>query len=461
MSLGMKTMKIMKIPLLAVCLLGAVWLGPAAPAGLGRDPVIFEVEADTPVVLTGKRQTVTVRALVRARGGTAARRPPLAVALVLDKSGSMSSDGKMENAKLGALEALERLDGRDVATVVVYDSEASVEAPARPASGKPAKDVFARAISRIRPGGATALYDGVRLGAAQVQPFVKDGYAPRIILLSDGIANVGPSSAQELAACGRALAKQEMTITTIGLGLDYNEDLMTALAAESGGNAYFVKNARTLSDVFAQDIEDAASLTARKVRITITCGNGARVLGAVGRKPDRKDGTMAEVTIGNLYGSEKYALFEIELPEAIEGKPVADLRLEYLDPETGTGEARTASLSLTPAKDAREVEKNRRPEIAVQKAAALNAEIREEAVRLVDEGRADDAVQMLRGRAETLRLMEPAAPARKDVEEEADSFESLAASLSEKKSMNSEQRKTVLNDAYMQKNQQTPVKRRK
>ncbi|MDR3265346.1 MAG: VWA domain-containing protein, partial [Synergistaceae bacterium] len=139
----------------AVCLFEPE--GRASEAG--SDPVIFEVEADMPVVQVQKRQRVVVRALVRPDGVAKRRRVPLAVALVLDRSGSMSSDGKMENAKAGVMEALEMLDARDVATVVVYDSEASVAVPARSASDTRA---FARAVSRIHPGGATALYDGVR-----------------------------------------------------------------------------------------------------------------------------------------------------------------------------------------------------------------------------------------------------------------------------------------------------------
>ena len=183
--------------------LGASRANAAASESESLGPVVFEVTEDTPVVQAGKRQKVIVRALVRPDGAKR-KRFPLAVALVLDKSGSMSSDGKMDNAKLGAMKALERLNAGDLATVIVYDEEASVKVSARSVSDE---RVFSKAISRIRPGGSTALYDGVRLGADQLRPFVKDGYVPRVILLSDGIANVGPSSTRELAALGRALAE--------------------------------------------------------------------------------------------------------------------------------------------------------------------------------------------------------------------------------------------------------------
>ncbi|MDR2527666.1 MAG: VWA domain-containing protein [Synergistaceae bacterium] len=438
--------KIFLLAALSACLMSAY----SAEA----ESVAFEVDADTPVVLANSRQTITVRALVRpeSRGR---RRVPLAVALVLDKSGSMASGGKMENAKSGALEALYRLDGQDVATVVVYDSRARVAVPARSAADKS----LSRSISLLQPGGNTALYDGVKLGAEQLRPFVGEGYIPRIILLSDGLANVGPSSARELANFGRVLARREMTVTTIGLGLDYDEDLMTALAAESGGNAYFAKHAGALSDIFARDMDDATMLTARKVRVMLTCQEGARATGSVGRGALREDRTSVEVSIDNLYGEEKYALFEVEIPETFKETVVATVKLEYLDPSTGRVETREAPLRLTFTKDAREVEKNRHPQIAAQKAFALNAEIREEAVRLVDEGQADKASKLLSGRAEAMKSMSPAAPApmQAEFENEAKDFETLAESLSMNNSMTSESRKGVLNKAFIQKNQQTSV----
>ena len=442
--------KIFLLATMGACLIGAY------PAEAGT--VAFEVEADTPVVLTDKRQVVTVRALVRPEGaGRVRRRFPLAVALVLDKSGSMAFDRKMENAKRGALEALRRLDGHDVATVVAYDSEARVAVPAKTATDKS----LARAISRLQPGGNTALYDGVKLGAEQLRPFVRDGYVPRVILLSDGLANVGPSSAQELANFGRLLARREMTVTTIGLGLDYDEDLMTALAEESGGNAYFAKHSDFLSDIFAQDLDDATTLTARKVRVTLTCVEGARAVGSVGRRALREDVTSVEVSIDNLYGEEKYALFEVEIPETFRGTTAATVRLEYLDPGTGQLETQEAPLRLSFTEDTRDVDKNRHSEIAAQKALALNAEIREEVVRLADEGQTDKAAQVLQERTRSLRGMKSAAPApmQAEFESEAKEFEALAESLSTNDSMTSESRKDTLNKAFMQKNQQTSVGR--
>jgi Ca-activated chloride channel family protein len=334
------------------------------------------------------------------------------------------------------------------------------------------KSVFSKAISRITAGGSTALYDGVRVGANQLWAFAEDGYVPRVILLSDGMANVGPSSARELAALGRALSERGMTVTTIGLGLDYDEDLMTALAAESGGNAYFARHAKALPEIFARDMEDAVALTARKVRVTLECGNGIRPVRSIGRskKDDTAENLLSdkasiEVSIDNLYGAEKYALFEIEITDAKafdSGAALPDAataKLEYLDPVTDSVVVQEMPLRLTFTKDGKEVEKNRRADIVAQTELARNAEIREEVVRLADEGRAREAVEILQERKAALKDLAPslaaAAPeAPRQFSADAAEFEAIADEL-ENQEFSTETRKKTLNKAYTQKNQQS------
>jgi Ca-activated chloride channel family protein len=250
-----------------------------------------------------------------------------------------------------------------------------------------------------------------------------------------------------------------MTITTIGLGLDYNEDLMTALAAESGGNAYFARRAESLSEIFARDMMDATTLTARKVRVTLKCASGVGPVGTIGRSASKKDGTSIEVSIDNLYGEEKYALFEIKIP-ATEKASVLDaatLKLEYLDPTTESMVVLEASLKLTLVTEAGEVEKNRRYDVISQAEIARNAEIREEAVRLADEGRSDEAAKILRARASVSRAQMAPSPAamKPEIENDARELEALSEVLLEEKSMSSEIRKDVINQSYRQKNQQS------
>jgi Ca-activated chloride channel family protein len=379
----------------------------------------------------------------------------MAVALVLDKSGSMASDRKMEFAKRGALEAFEFLDGRDIATLVVYDHEAAVLARPKSAADR---GYFSKIVSGVSPGGSTALYDGVRVGAEQLESFIKEGYTPRIVLLSDGLANIGPSSTRELAKLGRVLSGRDMTITTIGLGLDYNEDLMTALASESGGNSYFARTGDTLPDIFARDMQDATALSAKRVKITLTCQGETIPVRVIGRAGEL-GGKSLSVQIDNLYGAEKYALFEIEAPAGKDGASLtaATVKLEFVDAVTGKTFTREAPLKLSFTKNADLAAKNRRADIASQAEIARNAEIREEVVRLADEGRVEEASSLLKRRGKYLMEMAPAAApeSERKISEDAEEFESMAADMDSSGSMSNEQRKNAVNRAYAEKNQQT------
>ncbi|NLA91552.1 MAG: VWA domain-containing protein [Synergistaceae bacterium] len=441
-----------------VVLVGAALF--AAEASAEGERLVFRADGEYSVLAanSGPRKLV-VRALV-SPSGRARERAPLAVALVLDKSGSMMSDGKMENAKKGALEALRMLDPRDVAAIVVYDDNVSVPVSARPVGAGPEDPVFYRAISQIRAGGMTALYAGTAAGADQLRPFIGEGYIPRVVMLSDGMANVGPSSVEELAALGRRLSfRDDITVTTIGLGLDYNEDLMTVLAAESGGNAYFARHAGMLPEIFARDLGDAVSVTARRVRVKLRWGKGVRPLGIVGRRGETIGDSM-EVSIGNLYGGEKYALFEIEIPEGAGGDLLraAELEVEYLDAASGAPVKKTASLDVAFTEDREAAESSRRADISSQIELTRNAEVREAAIQLADSGKVKEAAALMLERARQLQAAAPGAgEAAPVLSKEAEYFQEYAEDLESAGSLSNTVRKQVMNDAYMQKTQQAPV----
>jgi Ca-activated chloride channel family protein len=155
----------------------------------------------------------------------AEERAPVNVALVLDKSGSMSGE-KIEHAKTAALAALDRLNSNDIVSVVVFDTTVSVVVPATKLTDRAA---VRRAIAGIEANGTTALFAGVSKGAEEVRKFLGLERVNRIILLSDGQANVGPSSPSELGELGHSLRKEGISVTTLGLGMDYSEDLMAQL----------------------------------------------------------------------------------------------------------------------------------------------------------------------------------------------------------------------------------------
>ncbi len=183
------------------------------PAGAVR----LSVEPDRSVYQAGERQNGVVRITITApEPGEQAKnkRTPVNLAVVLDRSGSMSGD-KIEKARDAATTALNMLSEGDIFSLVVYDDKVSTLVPAVFVDDK---EGIAEKIRGIEPGGSTALFAGVSSGAAEVRKNLGGRYVNRIILLSDGLANVGPGSPEELGRLGASLVKEGISVSTVGIG---------------------------------------------------------------------------------------------------------------------------------------------------------------------------------------------------------------------------------------------------
>jgi Ca-activated chloride channel family protein len=419
-----------------------------------EDRVSVYSELDKPVVLAGRDERVVIK--VGLKGLTVPVMPgrlPLNLAIVLDKSGSMRHQDKMENAKLGAIEIIERLSEDDIISLVVYSDRPQVIVPAQRVRDKYA---LIEIVSNVYAGGSTALYGGVACGADQVRRNMSWEYINRIILLSDGLANVGPSSTDALANLGGRLEGEGITVTTIGVGLDYNEDLMTALAAQSGGNAYFASNSRELPTIFAEEIGEAMTLTARDIRIRIDCPDGVRPVGVIGRDGEVSGRTMS-VKVGKLYGkNEKYALFEVEVAgdESLEELEVAEVNVEYDDPYTNETRNETQSLRVCFDRDEKVVLDEENIEVTKQALLTRASEAKREAVALADRGDHKGAAAVLKMNA--LELEKAAGRCDNDVEllEEAKECDEISVDVEANEGLTRYQRKRVVNDAFTQSTQQ-------
>ena len=411
-------------------------------------------DVDRPYVLAQRGQRVVVKVgLSGLEWDTHLKRQPLNVAIVLDRSGSMGSGNKMENAKRGAIEVVERLSRDDIVSVVVYSSGPAVIIPAQRVKDK---DALIEMISSIHSGGSTALYGGVTVGASEIRKHMSWKYDNRIVLLSDGLANVGPQSTEELAYLGRSLGSEGITVTTIGVGIDYNEDLMTALADRSGGNAYFASTSGELPRIFAEEIGEAMTLAAHDVRVRVYCRDRVRPVSIIGRDGDIDETTMS-VTIGKLYGkSDKYALFEVEVPEEASGRDleIAEVFLEYTDPATNEKRTARQNVSIAYTEDSRAVDENENKAIIKEAALTQASEAKREAVRLADRGDAKAAAGVIAASALALEKVAAECDNDKELIEEAKNCGAISADISANSGLTKYQRKKVVNQAYTQTTQQ-------
>ncbi len=418
----------------------------AAPAR-----VECRVETDRAILPAGGPQNVVLKVTLDAPNAPAeAHRPKVNVALVLDQSGSMNGT-KIRMAKEAAIEALSRLGRDDVFSLVVYDTNVKTIIPAQKVRNI---NAIIRTIQQIQAGGSTALFGGVSQGAAEIRKHIEKTYIHRVVLLSDGLANIGPSMPADLGRLGAGLFKENISVTTVGVGTDYNEDLMAQLAQKSDGNTYFVEAGVDLPRIFAAELGDVLNVVAKQVTITITLPDNVEPVDIIGRE-GRIKGNRVELSMNQLYGGqEKYALIEVRLPASKAGSTlkVARADVTYQDAYamkdmTSTGVA-TAKFSNDPGK----VSASTNVDVVRDYQLNLNALAQEKAIELSDQGKPKAAAAALRKSA--AKLKEYGGRYQDDqLMEEAQAVETQAETL-ENKGMSKKSRKELRTKSYQMKNQQ-------
>lgn len=376
-------------------------LGLGAPANAAQ--VKLEAELGQSAIVGKKTKTIYLRiGLEGIPLDEGIRRTPVNVAVVIDKSGSMQADGKMQKAREGAAMALGRLSAEDIASVVAYNHEVDVLLPATKLTKQ---GEIQRAIDNLNAGGNTALYAGTEQGLREVLKFADREHVNRVILISDGLANVGPSEPDDVAVLGRKAAERGISITTIGLGLGYNEDLMSKLAFSSDGNHAFVANAGDLVDIFNKEFGDVLSVVAQELIIEIECRQGFKPIRVLGREAEISNGRIT-ARLNQLYGrQQKYLVVELEVPSDVAAGDldVADVKVRYSS-AVGAKEEEVSSrvaVKVTDRDDEAEASLNKR--VMTDVTTQIATEKNEEAVKLRDAGDAEGAVKILKSNSEYLR----------------------------------------------------------
>ncbi len=356
--------------------------------------VNLKVETDKSTLMAEQKNTAYLRVgLTGFPIEQKQERSPVNISIVLDKSGSMGGD-KIEKARSAAIMALDRLNSNDIVSVVLYDTNVQVLVPATKMTDR---KMVADKIRQVRADGSTALYAGVQAGAKEVRKFISKEYVSRIVLLSDGLANVGPQSPDELGRLGSALVEEGISVTTIGLGLGYNEDLMSKLAFNSDGGHYFADDPEKLAQVFESELGRAMSVVAQDVTIEIICGEGMRPVRLLGREGNIDD-RIVKLDINSVYSEhEKYAILEVEVPahKAEAEREIANVKVKYLDMQSNetVNVSTVAHITFTDSQEQSQASVNAKVAAdAVEQIAILN---NKQATALRDAGQIEDARKIL------------------------------------------------------------------
>jgi len=319
---------------------------------------------------------MTVPELPRREG-----RAPLNLALILDRSGSMQGD-KLRYVQQAAGHVLDMLDERDRIAVVAYDDQVTLLAPSAPVS-EPARAELKRKIDELRPGGWTDLSGGWLEGCQQIAGRLASEGVNRALLLTDGLANRGMTDIEELAHHARELRQRGVTTSTFGVGLDFNEHLLEALAEQGGGQFYYIERPEQIPAVFRRELGDLLTVVAREAFLSIAIPSGVAVE-LLGDLPHERTGERLRVFLGDLCAGERRAIYTRVLtpPDAPGTSVVLRGELGYADldgrtatvaAEIGFSYAREAEVLLAPLYEAI-LQRSGEVELAAATARALKLE---------------------------------------------------------------------------------------
>ena len=230
-------------------------------------------------------------------------REPVNLAFVLDRSGSMSGQ-KLELAKRAIETAVDRLLPTDRFAIVCYDDRIDVVVEGTPAS----REARTNAIDRLRAidaRGSTDLAGGWLRGAEQVALGQVGAGLDRVLLLTDGLANVGMTDPGELGRHAAALRARGVTTTTFGVGEDFDEALLQSMADAGGGHFYFIANAAQIQDHIATEVGELLAVVARDVTLDVTAAEGSMAVRPLSPYPFEQRGSRSVLRLGDLVAEQR------------------------------------------------------------------------------------------------------------------------------------------------------------
>lgn len=216
---------------------------------------------------------------------------PLNLALVIDKSGSMADADKLSRVKAALLVLVSQLRETDVLSIAVFDSEAQILWPAHPLSDR---EIVKQLIRGLEPGSSTNLHAGLMLGYHEALKYYRKDATNRVILLTDGIANQGVTEPSQIVRDSLSFNDRGIDLSTIGVGLDLNKDLLRELAKSGRGLFHFVADAQDIEKVFAREVQSLVSPVATEPNVEIEYDSGLELVQLYGYEPHVSDN---EVTL--------------------------------------------------------------------------------------------------------------------------------------------------------------------
>ena len=326
-------------------------------------------------------------------GGVRPDRKPLALSVVLDVSGSMEGEKKLHHVVEATKYVVDRLGKDDRVSIVAYETGThTVYVP----DGAPDAEAARRALEKLRPLGGTNMEAGLRLGLKNLAGLGVEGAAKRLLLLSDGQANQGISSIEGLSKIAASVREMGGSVSTFGVGADYNEDLMAKVAEAAGGNYHVIDRGAQLAEVFSKEFSELGSLVGNQVRLKLDLPEGLEVAEAYGYPLEN-----GEVVLRDLYfGMKTKVVLRLKVKEdaPTSGKARLAQFLSYHDVEVEADRRVTAEASFEWTSDAAAEKASANPAVVAIAEEVRGAQELDAASRAYASGDEKKAKKLLRDR---------------------------------------------------------------
>lgn len=243
----------------------------------------------------------------------------LNLSLVIDRSGSMAG-GPLHHALKAAESVVDQLESNDILSVVVYDDEIDTVIPHQPVIDKSA---LKKSIRKVRAGGITNLSGGWLKGCEYVKAQLDPHKINRVLLLTDGHANMGIRDPQVLTATSAKKAEEGITTTTLGFAQGFNEDLLIGMARAANGNFYFIQSIDEATEVFGIELDSLRAVVGQNLTVTLELADGVKVLDTLSLATiTENQAGQPVISLGELYeGEDKLLGLSLDISSA----PVGDL----------------------------------------------------------------------------------------------------------------------------------------
>lgn len=356
---------------------------------------------DYDVLTVGQAHTVNLLIHTKSSESANPNRRPLNLSLVIDRSGSMAGD-KIDYTRQAAQFLVQHLSSQDILSIVLYNDKVETLLPPEPVERK---DVINQRIATIKPSGTTNLSGGWLEGCKWVAENANQDALNRVILMTDGLANRGVTESDQLVGMVSQKAQEGISTTTMGLGKDFNEDLLMAMASAGGGAFYFIESPEVTPLIFQEELQGLLSVIAQNLNVTIRTMDKVQQVKQLNGYPTTNQSDSITFNMGDVLGDEAKALLlelSLEVFDAVGEYQVATLTLEYDELRDGETIHVVDEIPVVVTITSSVSNQIAHPDVEQSRLLLSAAQARKSAVISADKGEYDTAAHILRNVASAI-----------------------------------------------------------